>query len=277
MTTSKLLIAGGKVGSAVALALAAALLWCAAPASAQNIGSAAAIRNDVHGIRGTATRPLAAGGAVYNDDEVKTGNDSLAQLLFVDQSTFSVASNSEAILKNIYHGKQGVGQRVLSAVAGAFRYVSGVQTSNTRINFPYGYLTVRGTIVDLLIWPGRNVIILVEGAITVVPYATNIAHDMDRPGTFIIVYQDGHVDGPMTWDTTIMKVTDKVPFPLFGTTIWPGQETFEQWDDRMFLNDIARSSGSSSSSSSSVQSSGACPAGLVQYFSSVIGNYCSTP
>jgi hypothetical protein len=244
------MIAGGKVGSALALTLAATLLWCASPASAQNIGSASAIRNDVQGIRGTATRTLAAGGAVYNDDEVKTGNDSLAQLLFVDQSTFSVAANSEAVLKNVYHGKQGAAQRVLSAVAGAFRYVSGVQTSNTRINFPYGYLTVRGTIVDLLIWPGRNVIILVEGAITVVPYATGVPYNMDRPGTFIVVYQDGHVDGPMTWDTTIMKVTDRVPFPLYGTVIWPDTETFQQFDDRMFLNDVARSSGSSSGQSS---------------------------
>jgi hypothetical protein len=256
MTTSKLMITAGKVAAALALMLAATVMWCAPPASAQDIGSASAIRNDVQGIRGTATRSLAAGGAVFNDDTVKTGNDSLAQLLFVDQSTFSVASNSQAVLKNVYHGKQGVAQRVLSAVSGAFRYVSGVQTSNTQINFPYGYLTVRGTIVDLLIWPGRDVIILVEGAITVVPYATRVAHDMDQPGTFIVVYQDGHVDGPMTWDTTIMKVADKVPFPLYGTTIWPDQETFQQWDDRMFLLGFAQSQSSSGNSST-------CPAGQI--------------
>jgi len=261
MTRNKLMIAGGKVASALALTLAATLLCCASTAFAQSIGSASAIKNEVQGIRGTATRTLAAGGAVYNDDEVKTGADSLAQLLFVDQSTFSIAANSEAALKNVFHGKQPVAQRVISAVAGAFRYVSGVQTSNTQINFPYGYLTVRGTIVDLVIWPGRNVIILVEGKITVVPYATGVAYDMDRPGTFLVVYQDGHVDGPMTWNTEIIKVTDRVPFPLYGTILWPNQETFEQWDDRMFLLGFAQSQSSGSSTScpqGQIPSSGGC-------------------
>jgi hypothetical protein len=272
MTGSKLMIAADKVAAALALALVAAVMWWASPASAQDIGAASAIRNDVQGIRGTATRTLAAGGAVYNDDTVKTGNDSLAQLLFVDQSTFSVASNSQAVLKNVYHGKQGVAQRVLTAVSGAFRYVSGVQTSNTQINFPYGYLTVRGTIVDLLIWPTRNVIILVEGAITVVPYATRVPYNMDRPGTFIVVYQDGHVDGPMTWDTTIMKVTDKVPFPLYGTNIWPGQETFEQWDSRQFLLGFVQSQSSGNSSSSNLFT--VCPPGTVSVSAPSGGNAC---
>jgi hypothetical protein len=237
---------------ALALSLALAMACCAGPAMAQSsIGRAAAIKNDVQGIRGSSTRPLAIGGGVFSDDQVKTGDSSLAQLLFLDQTTFTVASNSQAVLKSVYHPKQGLTQLVMNAVSGAFRFVSGVQTSqHYQVQFPQGYLTVRGTIVDLLVWPTRTVIILDEGAITVVPYASRTHYDLNIPGTSIVVYGDGHVDGPMTWDATIMKINDSLPFPLFGKAIWPTQqETQVEFDSRKDLNDILdvlgqRSSGS---------------------------------
>jgi hypothetical protein len=225
---------------AFAFALAVGLACCVQPASAQsNIGKAAAIKNDVHGVRGSATRTLAAGGSVFSDDEVKTGDASLAQLLFLDQTTFTVAANSQAVLKQVYHPKQRLTQLVMSTVTGAFRFVSGVQgPQHYEVRFPQGYLTVRGTIVDFLVSPTRTIIVLSEGAATVVPYATRVAHDLDTPGTAMAVYNDGHVDGPMTWDRTIIKINGSLPFPLFGNTIWPTQPQAEEADSRKDLNDI---------------------------------------
>jgi hypothetical protein len=249
MIARKLIMLGERICGALALSLAVTLLCCSSPVRAQSgIGSAAAVKNDVTGVRGSASRNLAVGGSVFSDDAVKTGDASLAQLLFLDQTTFSIAANSQAVLKNVYHPQTKTGQLVLNAVAGAFRYVSGVQANpNTRINFPFGYLTVRGTIVDLLIWPTRDVIILDEGAITVVPYATGVPYNMDRPGTYLIVYKDGHVDGPLTWDSTIMRIAGgDTPFPLFGRTIYPTQQELDPFNNRQDLNDIARQSSSSS-------------------------------
>jgi hypothetical protein len=156
---------------------------CCPPALAQSmIGTAAAVKNDVHGVRGSAIRTLASGGNVFSDDLVKTGDASLAQLLFVDQTTITVAANSEALLKSVFHPKEGYKQLVLKTVVGAFRYVSGMQKpQHTEIEFPFGYLTVRGTIVDLLLSPTRAIIVLEEGAVTVVPYATGVHYNLDRP------------------------------------------------------------------------------------------------
>jgi hypothetical protein len=225
---------------AFAFTVAIAVACCAQPASAQsNIGKAAAIKNDVQGVRGSATRTLATGSGVFSDDEVKTGDASLAQLLFLDQTTFTVAANSQAVLKQVYHPKQGLTQLVLSAATGAFRFVSGVQSpQHYEVRFPQGYLTVRGTIVDFLVSPTRTIIVLSEGAATVVPYATRVPHNLDTPGTAMTVYNDGRVDGPMTWDNTIIKINGSLPFPLFGNTLWPTQPQAEEADSRKDLNDI---------------------------------------
>jgi hypothetical protein len=224
------------------IAFAIAMTCWAQPASAQsNIGKAAAVKNDVQGVRGSAMRTLAAGSSVFSDDEVKTGDASLAQLLFLDQTTFTVAANSQAVLKQVYHPKQGFTQLVMSTANGAFRFVSGVQSpQHYEVRFPQGYLTVRGTIVDFLVSPTRTIIVLSEGAATVVPYATRVPHDLDTPGTAMAVYNDGHVDGPMTWDSTIIKINGSLSFPLFGTTIWPTQPQAEEADSRKDLTDILK-------------------------------------
>jgi outer membrane immunogenic protein len=165
----------------------------------------------VQGVRGSATRVLATGGSVFSDDQVKTGDDSLARLVFIDQTNLTVAANSQAVLREVYRPKQGYSQLVMRTVSGSFRYVSGVQSSHRDVvEFPQGYLTVRGTTVDLLVTRAYTVIFLVEGAITVVPYATRIPHDLSIPGTSLIVYNDGHVDGPMTREAAIIKLHLKV-------------------------------------------------------------------
>jgi outer membrane immunogenic protein len=193
-------------------ALVIAMAYCVQPAAAQmSIGSAAVIKNDVHGVRGSAARALATGGSVFSDDQVKTGDDSLAQLVFLDQTNLTVAANSQAVLREVYRPKQGYKQLVLRTVTGSFRYVSGLQSGHhDEVQFPQGYLTVRGTTVDLLVTRAYTVIFLVEGAITVVPYATRIPHDLSIPGTSFIVYNDGHVDGPMTREAAIIKLHLKV-------------------------------------------------------------------
>jgi outer membrane immunogenic protein len=205
-------------------ALAVVMACCVQPVSAQSIGSAAVIKNDVQGVRGSATRVLATGGSVFSDDQVKTGADSLAQLVFLDQTNLTVAANSQAVLREVYRPKQGYSQLVMKTVAGSFRYVSGVQSSHRDVvEFPQGYLTVRGTTVDIVAGRTRTLIILIEGAITVVPFATRIPHDLSIPGTSLIVYNDGHVDGPMTREAALEKL--HLRSNQFATTIWPTQTT----------------------------------------------------
>jgi FecR protein len=277
MITDKPMLASKAAWFILSMALAALLGWGPAPAAAQSIGKATAVRNQVQGIRGSATRKLGAGGSVFSDDTVKAGDNSLAQLLFVDQTTFTVAADSEAVLHSVYHGRTGVAGLVMRAVAGAFRFVSGVQSSrNYQIQFPQGYVAVRGTIVDILAGPDHSVIIVDQGAVTVHVYATGANYDLTA-GQMLVVHAGGRTDGPMTTDATLMRGQANIPFPLFGSVQWPGQQQFpgqiEAMDLKADLNAIANTS----RSSSSVVNSGACPPGLVQYFFPNGAPYCSTP
>jgi hypothetical protein len=252
MTTGKRRISQATLALSSVFCIALMLLCCPQPAAAQSIGKATAVKNQVQGIQGGATRSLASGGSVFSNDTVKSGADSVAQLLFLDQTTFTVGANSQAVLSGVYHRSTGVVSKVMKAVAGAFRYVSGVGSpSSSRIEFPQGYITVRGTIVDILAGPDHSVIIVDEGAITVHAYASGTNYDVNA-GQMLIVHFNGQTDGPMTIDTTMLQINASIPFPLFGSTIWPtqpgsqGLQTFEETKDR---NDILYNLRSSSGSS----------------------------
>jgi len=264
MAIGRLVTMRDPISWALAFCFAFTMYCCPGPALAQSsIGAATVVKNQVQGVRGSATRALASGGSVFSDDLVKAGDASLAQLLFTDQTTFTVAANSEAVLSRVFRPQQGGAQLIMRAVIGAFRFVSGVQGSrHYRIEFPGGYIAVRGTIIDILVWPTRTVVILDEGAATVHVNATGADYDLTRPGTDLVVNSNGRVDGPMTWDATIMKINGNIPFPLFGTTIWPTQQQFDQFDPIKDLNDMLNAGRG--------QSSGVVCQGVI-----LSGGYCS--
>jgi hypothetical protein len=207
-----------------AFPFAVAMAYCVQPAFAQlSIGSAALIKNDVQGVRGPDTRVLATGGSVFSDDQVKTGDDSVARLVFLDQTALTVAPNSQAVLREVYRPQQGLGQLVMKTVTGSFRFVSGAQSAhNYEVQFPQGYLTVRGTTVDLLAGPARSLVVLVEGSITVVANATGNSRDLSAPGTSLIVYNDGHMDGPLSRAAAINRL--RLPSNQFASTMWAALE-----------------------------------------------------
>jgi len=253
MMTGKLALARKAVSSALGIGLAVALWSGQSPAAAQSIGKASAVKNQVQGIHGGAMRTLATGGSVFNDDTVKTGGNSLAQLLFADQTTFTVAADSQAVLSRVYRAKTGIREKIMRAVAGAFRFVSGVQKpSSNQLQFPQGYVAVRGTIVDMLAGADHSIILDDEGSTTVHVYATGQNYDLVA-GQMLIVYSDGRADGPLTMDATLMHAGNNTPFPLFGSNLWPGQQLFpdpvQAFDTRMDLNDILNADRSSSSRS----------------------------
>lgn len=227
-----------------------------------NIGVAAGARNQVEGVVGGKTQTIAIGNNVFAAEVVRTGPDSLAQLLFLDQTTLSVAPQSQVTLDRfVYDPSRGAGTVALRATVGAFRFVTGTQNSNSyKIETPVATISVRGTILDLLVWPDRTIVILQEGQATVTPVRTQLNYPLITAGTAYVVSADGRVEGPMTWDSTIIRINGAVPFPLFGNTIWPGQHEIQTFDDRKTLNDLLNTN---RSSSGSLTGGGGCPAGSV--------------
>lgn len=199
----------------VPLALAAVTVPATA---ATDIGAAAAIKNDVKG-SGTA---LAVGSRVYQNQVITTGAESLAQLMFLDETTLSVGPKSEVTLdKFLFNPSQGGGSAVFSATKGAFRFITGSQDPrNYTIKTPVATIGVRGTIVDCSLVPGGLVCIVEEGSAIV-------AGRTVQAGQAIFVSTDGDVTGPMTPDGQFFAVAGNVPWPLYGNLLPAGYERFE--------------------------------------------------
>src|SRR5207249_3619244 len=137
------------LGTAALAALVLALHPVAARAEPK-IGVASAARNQVHGVIGGGTRTLSPGSDVFSNEVVRTGEDGLAQLLFLDATSLSVGARSEVKLDRfVYNPDRKTGNVVVEASRGAFRFVSGSQApTNYTIKTPLATIGVRGTVLE---------------------------------------------------------------------------------------------------------------------------------
>ena len=175
------------------------------------IGSATAVANQVEGVVSGQTQTLSSGSAFYTDELVRTGQEGIAELGFVDSTKLSVGPISEVRLDRfVFNPDKAAGSVVLEATRGSYRFVTGVQDHQSyQIKTPYATLGVRGTVVEFNLREARNEIYykapkraagpcpggyekvkLVEGAFT----ATNKAGktiEINRPNTVLTVCADG--------------------------------------------------------------------------------------
>ena len=188
------------------LALAAALstfTWAAEQADAQTssrIGVAAAVRNEVTAGQTAGFHPLVVGGGIFQNDLIRTGTNSVAQLLFQDQTTLSVGPRSEVRLDNyVYDPHQNAGNVAISLTSGALRFITGSQDPhNYSIRTPVATIGVRGTIVDFLFINGRAFAILDEGrALFTLQNGRTV--ELSEAGTALEFFNDGTSSPPMVW------------------------------------------------------------------------------
>jgi ferric-dicitrate binding protein FerR (iron transport regulator) len=129
-------------------ALAVALAQLPAPAWAQAaIGSTAISTNQVSARLGAQERALRRGDPVHQDEAVRTGAASAAQLLFRDETTMNLGANTEIVLDRMaYDPNRKSGEVVVRAVSGAFRFASGsLNPTAYQVRTPAGNIGVRGT------------------------------------------------------------------------------------------------------------------------------------
>ncbi len=196
-----------------------AVAFVAAPAmAASKIGVAAAVKNDVKGGSGQ----LNVGSQVFEREVVTTGTESLAQLLFLDETTLSIGPKSVVTLdKFVFDPNRNSGNVVLSATKGAFRFITGSQDSNHySIRTPVATIGVRGTIVSCFIVSNGLVCIVEEGSADIGGHTVNA-------GQAIFIAANGDATGPMTPDGHFFAVAGNVPWPLFGGVLPAGYERFE--------------------------------------------------
>ena len=119
----------------------------------------------------TETRTLKAGDEIYLNETIYAGIDSGTQILLLDQSTFTIGSDSEVVMDTfIYDPATNDGKIVASVKKGSLKIISGLiskkNPDSLTVEVPEGTLGSRGTefqtIVSkkktdtLLIGPGKN-------------------------------------------------------------------------------------------------------------------------
>jgi hypothetical protein len=197
---------------------------------ADKIGVAAAVRNDVTASLAGAPQPLAAGSNVFSNQRIRTGVASTAQLLFLDETSVSVAPSSEIVLDRfVYNPNRGAGNVVLTTGRGAFRFVTGAQNpTNYTIKTPVATIGVRGTIVEIrnAVMNGVmvSVITLIEGSVQIRNNAGQTV-TLSQAGKSIVVGGDGRIQGPLNAHGST--------YAYFGNP-----QRFDMPDNRMDLNDV---------------------------------------
>ena len=132
--------------TACALAAFVAVQSSASFAQDPQIGAATATKNKVEGIVGSTTQSISKGTNVFSNEIVGTGDASVADLQFIDETTMSIGPISEIRLDKFVYDPNGTsGAVVIEATKGAFRFVTGKQDQKVyQIKTPYGTLGIRG-------------------------------------------------------------------------------------------------------------------------------------
>ena len=159
----------------IGLAFSLALLSTSALA-AERIGVASSVTSNVTGSIGGRTAALSSGDGVYQRQVISADATGKAQLLFIDETVFSVGAGANVTLDEfIYNPSQSAGRMVFNVTKGAFRFISGSSKPESyEIRTPVATIGVRGTIftgnvvndlyMTLKLLEGEVLICLREGA-----------------------------------------------------------------------------------------------------------------
>jgi hypothetical protein len=155
--------------SRVARVLAVAgCLWISicGPTSAAEIGAAVVVVNHVTGALGPQKAPVIwhAGIDVFQDEVVRSADDSAARIVFQDKTTLEIAPKSEIVLdKFVFDPDPSLSKVTVSIVSGVARFTTGnLPKDDYTILTPQASLSVRGTVLDIHVDVGGGTFVFCE-------------------------------------------------------------------------------------------------------------------
>jgi hypothetical protein len=131
----------------------AAVLIAAGPALAQQVGTATAVNPVSEGTPpGGGTGKLTVGARVMHNERIHTSPSGSAQLLFLDKSSLSIASNTNLVIDDfVYDPAANSGHMLTRLTAGTLQYIGGQLSHQgaVTINTPAVAVGVRGGTVTV--------------------------------------------------------------------------------------------------------------------------------
>jgi FecR protein len=165
------------------VALASAL-FAAAPAAAQQVGTATAVNPLSESTPpGGATAPLVVGAHIVHNERVHTTPAGTAQLLFTDKSSMSIAPNTDIVIDEyVYDPNANSGHMLVSLTKGALRFVGGQLShqGEATITTSAANIGIRGGTVTVIQGPNGVKVLNVAGIMKIV----------NGTGTFLLTRSD---------------------------------------------------------------------------------------
>lgn len=192
-----LFITAGLRDSGFGLGLAALLGLSSPFAGAQEIGVMGAANPDLTGqAPSAALRLLATGDAVVSNDEITSGPDGLGFTMFRDQTSLTIAPNSQITLdKYVYDPGTGSGDLQLNLLRGAVRVIGGriTKRSDAQVRIPTATIGIRGGAATVEIRGDETARVMLIGG----EYAHIVTQKgeftISRPGGYVVIERDGSI------------------------------------------------------------------------------------
>lgn len=126
----------------------ACVMW--AEVAAAQVGQVAHVHGQAHVQRGAEQYPLKQGSQIMQGDTVITGADGVAEIVFEDDSHFTVGNHSQVVIDQfIYEGQDENNRSDIRIVKGVFRFASGKiarhDHSRVRYHTPVATIGIRGS------------------------------------------------------------------------------------------------------------------------------------
>ena len=112
---------------AVLIVLTPPLIACAAEADAARVDFVNKVENDAQLVSASgASATAVVGAAVHMKDELRTGATGRMQVTFRDNTVLTLGENASVLIdRYVYDPDKGIGETVLQATKGAFRFATG--------------------------------------------------------------------------------------------------------------------------------------------------------
>jgi hypothetical protein len=154
------------------------------------VGFVNKVENTAEVVSASGTTTAMVGTPVHMKDELRTGDDARLQITFRDNTVLTLGEKASIVIDSyVYDPDQGVGETVLQATKGAFRFVTGrlkeLKQKKIAISTPVADIAVRGT----EFWGGpindKYGVLLLQGEVIVSNQAGSVTLSTPGAGTDI--------------------------------------------------------------------------------------------
>lgn len=133
------------------MVLSACMVWTMTAEAEEAIGTVSAVSGEAYAINVDGSRvDLAMKSPIFQNQTVITGEDGKVQIIFMDNSIFTISANTELLIDEyVFDPRTGEGKSIMNATKGVFKFVTGKIAKNNRedvkVETPFATIGVRGS------------------------------------------------------------------------------------------------------------------------------------